>query len=86
LNKVCNALGITCKVSYMDEIVKYHSPKQIEVNGKIEYFKMDLILMFEIYKPSLTLDKTINLISNHPIKLSTLLFRLLKKICSLDLV
>jgi hypothetical protein len=86
LNKVCSALEIVYNTSYVDETGKQHSPKQYEVTRKIVQPKIYRILMFEHYMPSGTVDKSIIILTNRIIKLSTLISTLLKSGCSLDLI
>jgi hypothetical protein len=45
LNYICDALQITCNISYVDETGKNHSHKQYGVEIKLSRPKINLILM-----------------------------------------
>jgi hypothetical protein len=78
LNKICSTFGIIWNVSYGDNEGKQHSPEQYGLKPPCRNFSMDLILIFEHHMPNISVDKSINVITNRTMKLSTLISALIK--------
>jgi hypothetical protein len=75
MNMICNVIGITSSVSFVDHEDKSHAPKQYWMNQP----KIGLILKYEHYIPKFALDKYINVITNRAIKLSMLIATMIQK-------
>ncbi len=82
---ICNALVITCSISYVDEAGKQHCHKQYGLSDLSRKILIDVTLLFEHYIPNIIILKNVNIMTNRTLKLSPLISVMIQKKLTLRL-
>jgi hypothetical protein len=78
LNKLYKPLSIIVNLSFVDDKGISHSPKKYGSENTAAG-NLDLILMFNHYMPNITLDKSVIILTNKTIQLSSFIAYLFRK-------